>query len=79
MSKEARKGPPPRVAEFDAEFVRDISEAVYRERLGKNDAEAMEKEHGAARVRNNAGSYDVLTRAYLRATKAAGSVSENIQ
>lgn len=54
--------------QFDPERVRDISEAVYRERLGSGEVAAMiEKDgDGGKRLRSRAGSYDVLTRVYLR-------------
>ena len=62
-----QKGP-----EFDAERVRDISEKVYRARVGAEGCARMEKEAkipGA--VRRNAGAYDTLTREYLRALEVA--------
>jgi hypothetical protein len=59
--------PPPRVAEFDAERVRDISEMVYRDRLSAEDLASMIAKQGEAYVRRNAGCYDVMTRAYMRA------------
>jgi hypothetical protein len=58
-----------RVAEFDPEFVSDISEAVYRARVGPLGIERMEAEHGPGVARRNALSYDSLTRDYLRALK----------
>lgn len=59
--------PPPRQAEFDPNRVRDISTTVYRDRMGDTDADAMISKVGAEKFRDRAGSYDVLTRAYLRA------------
>lgn len=65
----ARQAPPPRAAEFDAGHVRDISEAVYRDRMGEKDASERIAKIGAAKFREHAGLYDALTRAYLRAIK----------
>lgn len=61
--------PPKREAEFDAEQVRNISEAVYRDRLGpKDEARMLEQDgDGGKKLRERAGSYDALTRSYLRA------------
>lgn len=53
--------------EFDAELVRDLSEAVYKERLGPANLTKMLDEDGPEKLRANAGSYDTLSRAYLRA------------
>lgn len=66
MTDRPKRGP-----EFDPEAVRDISEAVYRERLGKDDAAAMiEKDgDGGKKLRERASSYDNLTRAYMRAMR----------
>ena len=62
---------PPRVPEFDPEFVRDVSEAVYRDRLGDDLAGMLEKDgDGGKKLRARAASYDSLTRCYLRAIKA---------
>ena len=61
---------PPRVQEFDPEYVRDISEAVYRERLGSDDlAKLLAEKDGEKRLRSRATAYDSLTRSYLRAIK----------
>ena len=65
-----QKSPPPRVVEFDPTHVRDISEAVYRDRLTADDLAKMLADIGAAKLRERAGSYDALTRSYLRAIKA---------
>ncbi len=59
----------PRVPEFDAEHVRDISEAVYRDRMSATDTAELLATKGAAKVREYAGAYDALTRAYLRAVR----------
>jgi hypothetical protein len=51
-----------------SECVRDVSEKVYRHLLGEEDARRMvEKDgDGGAKLRSRAGSYDQLTRAYLK-------------
>lgn len=58
-----------RAPEFDADAVRDLSEAVYRDRLGETDAAAMVEKDGDSgqKLRERASSYDQLSRAYLRA------------
>ena len=47
--------------------IRDISLQVYKIRLGPDDvARMLEKDNdGGRKLRERAGSYDVLTRAYL--------------
>lgn len=65
-----RKPPPPKPS-FDPEYVRDISEKVYRLRLEQdgpgNVARMLDKDaDDGAKLRNRAASYDVLTRAYLK-------------
>lgn len=67
--------PKKRTAEFDPEKVRDVSEAVYRRRLEddcKGNLEKMLKKDGdgGVKLRNRAGAYDTLTRAYMRVLKA---------
>jgi hypothetical protein len=54
---------------FDPDYVRDLSEKVYRDRLGADDVVSMiEKDQdGGAKLRARAASYDGLTRAYLKA------------
>lgn len=54
---------------MDAERIRDISDKVYRIRLGQRDTESMIAKDGdqGQKLRQRAGSYDVLTRAYLEA------------
>ncbi|RPH48875.1 hypothetical protein EHM76_00295 [bacterium] len=49
------------------EEVRDISEKVYRVRLGDDDVRRMleKDDDGGKKLRSRAGSYDPLTRAYL--------------
>lgn len=58
-----------REAEFDADYVRDISEAVYRMRLGVGGADRMIEADGdgCKKLRHRARAYDSLTRDYLRA------------
>jgi hypothetical protein len=56
---------------FDPEYIRDISERTYRLRLEQdcagNVARMIEKdEDGGEKLRNRAGAYDPLTRAYLK-------------
>lgn len=53
------------MATFPPKYVRDVSEKVYRMRLGEKDAEAMIAEKGATYFRNAAGSLDTITRCYL--------------
>ena len=60
-----------REAEFAPELVRNISEAVYRDRLGPGDAASMIEKDGAQKLRERAAAYDTLTRAYLRAVRDA--------
>ena len=65
-----KQRPVVRVPEFDADHVRDVSEAVYRDRLGNDLDEMLEKDaDGGKKLRDRAGSYDALTRSYLRALK----------
>jgi hypothetical protein len=57
---------------FDPKYIRDVSEAVYRARLEAacpGDVEKMIKkdEDNGETLRNRAGQYDPLTRAYLKA------------
>lgn len=49
--------------------VRDLSEAVYRTRLGPADVASMIAKDGDSgeKLRGRAGSYDTLTCAYLEA------------
>jgi len=63
--------------EFDANRVRDVSELVYRDRLGPVEcANMIEKDgDGGAKLRERAGSYDSLTRCYLRALRDAAPAS----
>lgn len=57
---------------FDPEHIRDISEMVYRIRLEQdspgNVAKMIAKDEDEGEMlRNRAGQYDALTRAYLKA------------
>ncbi len=58
---------PPAPPEFDPEYVRDISLAVYLERLGPDGTAKAVAELGINIIRGRAGSHDTLTKAYLRA------------
>lgn len=56
---------------FHPDYIRGISEEVYRFRLEQdcagNVARMIEKdEDGGEKLRNRAGAYDPLTRAYLK-------------
>ncbi len=66
MSETKRKG---RAKEFDDTTVRDLSEHVYRQRLGDDDlATMLEKDaDDGTKLRARAGAYDQLSRCYLRA------------
>lgn len=54
------------------EYIREVSEMVYRIRLEQDCAGNVERmiakdEDGGEKLRNRAGAYDPLTRAYLQA------------
>ena len=57
---------------FDAEYIRDISERVYRANLTRDSGEgaperAIKKDRdNGEKLRNRAGAYDKLTRTYLK-------------
>ncbi len=56
---------------FDPDYIRDVSEQAYRIRLEQdcpgNVARMIEKdEDNGEKLRNRAGAYDPLTRAYLK-------------
>lgn len=56
---------------FDPEYIRDISERVYRMRLeqdcdGNVERMIAKDEDQGQKLRNRAASYDPLTRAYLK-------------
>ena len=74
MTDEKHKG---RVAEFDNELVRNVSEAVYRDLLERDSPpegavqRMLDKDgDGGVKLRERASSYDRLTRAYMRALKS---------
>ena len=54
---------------FDPDYIRDLSEKVYRDRLGAEDVASMieKDDDGGTKLRSRAASYDGLTRAYLKA------------
>jgi hypothetical protein len=59
-----------KIPTWDPNYIRDISEAVYRIELGgkaPTDAERMVAKDGdgGVKLRNRAGFYDALTRTYL--------------
>lgn len=57
----------------DPERIRDISEAVYRERLGDGGKGMVEADgDGGKKLRARAYAYDGLTRAYLKVLKRIG-------
>lgn len=60
---------PYRTPEFPLERIRDLSERVYRDRLGESDVTSMlaKDGDGGIKLRERAVSYDALSRAYLRA------------
>lgn len=68
-----RSQPNNREPTFSADYIRDISEAVYRIRLEQDcpgNVERMivkDKNDGGKMLRNRASSYDPLSRAYLKA------------
>lgn len=51
---------------LNTEAIRDVSERVYRTRIGDRDAAQMEVEKPGS-VRRNAACMDVLTRVYMEA------------
>lgn len=51
---------------INTEAIRDVSERVYRARLGADDAAKMEAERSGS-VRRNAVCMDTLTRVYMEA------------
>jgi hypothetical protein len=64
--------PPPREPSHSTEYVRNISEQVYRARLEQdcpgNVVRMIEKDEDTGqKLRGRAGQYDSLTRAYLKA------------
>lgn len=63
--------PPP---DYTPEYVTDVSEAIYRARLGPKDvAQMIEADgDGGQKLRNRARAYDPLTRDYLKLLKPVG-------
>lgn len=53
---------------FDPEYIRDISEKVYRIELGPGGADRMvaKDKDGGKKLRNRAAFYDGVTRTYLK-------------
>jgi hypothetical protein len=66
-----------RAAGFDATLIRDLSEAVYRDRLGRSDAASAIAKSGEAVLRKRASVYDPITRSYLKALKHFGLLRED--
>lgn len=54
---------------FSPDYIRDLSEKVYRSRLGEAEAASMTKKDKdtGQKLRARAGSYDPLTRCFLEA------------
>ncbi len=65
MTLPAKEKPPT----FDLEYIRDLSEKVYRDQLGADDTARMIAKDADCgfKLRNRAASYDALTRSYLKA------------
>lgn len=66
----ARQKAPPKPT-FDLAYIRDLSEQVYRMRLDQDCEGNVERmiakdEDSGEKLRNRAGAYDPLTRAYLK-------------
>lgn len=57
----------PKIPTWNLEFIRDLSEKVYRVMLGDDDTKRMieKDEDGGKKLRSRAGSYDKLSRTYL--------------
>jgi hypothetical protein len=56
-----------KIPTWNPEFIRDLSERVYRRQLGSDDTRRMiekDKDNGE-KLRNRAAAYDQLSRAYL--------------
>jgi hypothetical protein len=70
----AAKAKRPPKPTYSDDYVRDISEAVYRIRLGDDAVRRAlaDPDRGETWLRNGAGSYDVLTRAYLDTLNSVG-------
>lgn len=59
----------PKIPTWNPEFIRDLSEKIYRESLGETDARSMieKDEDNGEKLRGRASSYDKLSRLYLDA------------
>ncbi len=60
----------PKIPTWNPEFIRDLSEKVYRVRLedeckGNTDRMLEKDDDGGKKLRNRAGFYDSLSRVYL--------------
>ncbi len=57
----------PKIPTWNPEFIRDLSEKVYRRNLGDDDVRRMiEKDgDGGKKLRGRAAAYDNLSRTYL--------------
>lgn len=69
--------PKPKSA-FSADYIRDISEKVYRDQLGDDDVARMiakDKDNGEA-LRIRAGFYDTLTRSYLKFLTTSSTIND---
>jgi hypothetical protein len=56
-----------KIPAWNPEFIRDLSEKVYRRSLGDDDVRRMieKDEDGGKKLRSRASSYDKLSRTYL--------------
>ena len=57
-------------------LVDEITEAVYRERLGADDTRRMIAKDGVEKLREWSKSYETLTRAYLKVLREKGMLVE---
>lgn len=64
---------------FDDTYVRDISEAVYKDRLGPKQTASMLEKDGAEKLRERAAFYDHTTVATLRAINQRHSIELGIK
>jgi hypothetical protein len=57
----------PKIPTWNPEFIRDLSEKVYREHLGPDDVRRMIEQDGdeGQKLRKRSDSYDKLSRTYL--------------
>ena len=69
MAEHTKREPKPT---FDANYIRDLSEKVYRLTLVRDNGEGSPErmiakdEDNGEKLRNRAGAYDPLTRIYLK-------------